>query len=64
MVTAQDIGKQIAYVVNGETVALGRMTGFIRDNRWGNHWAEIAETVGDNIKRRDEYRADLCEVVP
>lgn len=60
MVTKEDIGKQIAYVVDGQPAALGRMTGLSRDNQW----AEITETVGDNLKRLDDYRADLCEVVP
>jgi hypothetical protein len=58
MVTANDIGEQIRYVVDGKIGATGRMTGLTRDG-----WAQISEALKDGRRRTDEFPAYLCEVV-
>lgn len=57
MVTANDIGRRVRYVVGGVTVVEGRLVCLSREG-----WATIRELQEDGIHREDQYRVDLCEV--
>lgn len=59
MVTANDINKQVRYVVQGAEVAVGKLVAVSRDSRT----ASIREKRPNGLFRVDEYPAVLCEVV-